>query len=114
MVTLMTDIIQMPDNFIGLDDKHKLESFGGHSIAHGRATRWHWDKDEQGDDVFDIYRGGANELFTARIHRDRKLDAFCAHDERGQVLETGELEHVLAVLETYLMKLHGELPDTPA
>jgi hypothetical protein len=110
----MADIIQIPDNFIGLDDRQRLESFGGHSIAHGRATRWHWGKDQQGDDVFEIYRGGADEVFTACLSRDRKLDAFCAHDERDQLIASGELDHVLAALEHYLMKLHGELPDAPA
>ena len=110
----MADIIQIPDNFIGLHDREKLESFGGHSIAHGRATRWHWGQDEEGDSVFEIYRGGADELFSARINRDRKLDAFCAHDERDRLIASGELDHVLAELELYLMKLHGELPDAPA
>jgi len=110
----MADIIPIPENFISLDDRAKLESFGGHSIAHGRATRWHWDKDEQGDGLFEIYRGGADELFTARIHRDRELDAFCVHDEHDQLLASGELDHVLAELEFYLMRLHGELPDAPA
>lgn len=108
----MVDIIKLPDNFIGLEDREKLESFGGHSIAHGRATRWRWGRDQHGDDVFDIFRGGADERLAAHLTRDRKLDSFCAHDQQGKQIASGELEHVLAALDNYLMLLHGELPHT--
>lgn len=110
----MADIIHIPENFIGLEDREKLDSFAGHSIARGRATRWHWDHNEQGDDVFELYRGGADEQLTARVTRSRNEDAFFAHDEHGKLISSGELDHLLAGLDKYLMKLHGETPDTPA
>ena len=92
-----------------------MESFGGHTIAHGRATRWHWDKDSNGDDVFEIYRGGADEVLAARISRNRKMDAFCAHDGIGKLIEAGTLTHVMAELEKYFIRSHGgENPDMPA
>ena len=50
----MTEIIKLPENFIGKEDREKMESFGGHEISHGRATRWHWGEDADGDDVFEI------------------------------------------------------------
>lgn len=110
----MADIIRIPENFIGLEDREKLDSFGGHSIARGRATRWHWGKTEQGDDLLELYRGGADEQLTARITRSRDQDAFFAHDEHGKLISSGELDHLLAELDRHLMKLHGENPDTPA
>jgi hypothetical protein len=51
----MTEIITLPDNFIGKEDREKLESFAAHTIAHGRATRLQWDKDTDGGDIFEIY-----------------------------------------------------------
>lgn len=110
----MSKTITLPDNFIGKEDRERLESFGGHTIAHGRATRWHWDKDASGDDVFEIYRGGADEVLSARVHRDRKQDAFCAEDGEGHSIGSGSLEHVMAEMEQYFIRLHGELPDLPA
>ena len=110
----MTDIFQMPDNFIGIEDREKLESFGGHTISHGRATRWHWGKDADGDDIFEIYRGGADEVLTARIQRDRQKDAFCARDAAGNMIGSGDLEHIMAKLENFFISLHGEDPGTPA
>jgi hypothetical protein len=110
----MTDIISLPDNFIGKEDREKLESFGGHTIAHGRATRWHWNKDADGDDVFEMFHGGADETLAARINRDRKQDVFCARGATDEQIASGTLEHVLAELEAYFARLHGEGPGTPA
>jgi hypothetical protein len=110
----MTKTIKLPDNFIGKEDREKLESFGGHTIAHGRATRWHWGKDADGDDVFVIFRGGKDEKLAASIQRDRKLDAFCAHDADGNTIGSGDLEHIMSELEDYFIRLHGEVPDAPA
>ncbi|MGA9573939.1 MAG: hypothetical protein WBS20_08340 [Lysobacterales bacterium] len=109
----MNKTIKLPDNLIGKEDREKLESFGGHTIARGRATRWHWSEDAN-DDVFEIYRGGANEVLASRIRRDRKMDVFYAHDAVGNPIGSGELEHVMAALEQYFIRLHGETPDTPA
>jgi hypothetical protein len=110
----MAKIITLPDNLIGEDDREKIESFGGHTIAHGRATRWHWGKNDNGDDVFEFYRGGADEVLAARIYRDRKQDVFCAQDGSEKMITSGALEHVLAELDKYFARLHGEVPDTPA
>jgi hypothetical protein len=110
----MSDIIKLPANPIGREDREKLEGFGGHTIGHGRATRWHWDTDAGGSDVFEIYRGGADERLAARISRERTLDAYCAHDAEHRLLASGTLEHVLAELEVHFARLHDELPDPAA
>lgn len=110
----MTKTIRLPDNFIGKEDREKLESFGGHTIGRGRATRWHWTQDANGDDVFEIFRGGVNEESAARICRDREQDAFRACDHWEQDIAAGALEHVLAELELYFKRLHGEDSDIPA
>ncbi len=104
----MSKTYKLPDNFIGKEDRERLESFGGHTIAHGRATRWHWGKDQNGDDVFEIYLGGADESLGARVRRDRDRDIFVARDDRGRSIGSGELEHVMAELEQYFSRLHGE------
>jgi hypothetical protein len=61
-----------------------------------------------------MYHGGADEELAARIFRDRAEDLFCAHDGKGASIASGVLEHVLAELDIYFSRLHGELPDTPA
>jgi hypothetical protein len=106
----MSEIVQLPENFIGKEDRERLESFGGHTIAHGRATRWHWDRNERGDDVFEIYRGGVEEELAYRLSRDRRNDVFRVHDERGREAASGDLEHVMAELERLLASEHGEFP----
>lgn len=104
----MADIIRLPDNFIGKEDHERLESFGAHMIAHGRATRWHWDKDTDGDDVFEIYRGGADEVLIVRINRDREKDTFRAEDAAGHAIASGALDHVMAIVDQKLALDHGE------
>lgn len=106
----MSEIVQLPENFIGKEDRERLESFGGHTIAHGRATRWHWAKDEQGNDVFELYRGGADEVLAYRISRDRSHDIFRVHDSHQREVMSGDLEHVMAGLEEILSGEHGEFP----
>ncbi len=110
----MTKTIRLADNFIGKEDREKLESFGGHTIAHGRATRWHWSENSDGDDVFEIFRGGENEQLAASIQRNRQENAFNARDANGHSIGSGDLEHVMAMLENYFIRLHGEAPDAPA
>ncbi len=106
----MTKTIKLPDNFIAKEDGEKLESFGGHPIGRGRATRWHWAHDANGDDVFEIFRGGVNEEPAARIRRDREQDALRVDDHSEQAICTGALEHVLAELENCCARLHSEGP----
>jgi len=110
----MTKIIKLPDNFIGREDREKLESFAGHTIARGRATRWHWGKDADGDDIFEIYPGRADNTLAVSISRNRELDAYHVRDAVGQTITSGTLEHVFAELEAYFVRVHGEGPDTPA
>lgn len=110
----MTRTIELPDNLIGKEDRARIESFGGHTIARGRATRWHWARSADGDRVFEIYRGGADEVLAARIYRDRKQDVYHACDQDETVIDSGNLEQIMAALEDYFMRLHGELPDAPA
>ena len=107
----MSEIINLAENIISRDNRQQLASFAGHTIAHGRATRWHWDKADNGDDLFEIFRGGADEVLAVRISRDRKMDAFYAHDVTGKLIVAGKLDHVMAELEQYFIQLHGETPD---
>ncbi|NOR43662.1 MAG: hypothetical protein GQ572_10030 [Gammaproteobacteria bacterium] len=104
----MSEIIKLEENIINKKDREQLESFGGHTIAHGRATRWHWHKADNGDVVFELFRGGADEVLAVCINRDRKLDAFYAHDAMGNMVSSGKLEHVMAELEQYFVQLHGD------
>lgn len=104
----MSEIINLSENIISRKDRELLESFGGHVIAHGRATRWHWHRADNGDVMFEIFRGGSDELLTICINRDRKTDAFYAHDAVGSMVASGELKHVMAELEQYFVQLHGE------
>lgn len=106
----MTEIITLPDNFIGKEDREKLESIAAHTIAHGRATHWQWSKDADGVDNFEIYPVGADNRRTVRICRNRELDRFCDRDAAHSIA-SGALEHVFAALELYFMHLHGEEPD---
>ena len=108
----MSKTIFLPQNFIGKADKEKLESFGGHTIARGRATRWHWTNKANGDDVFEIYHGGADEELAASVMRDREQDVFSANDGATYLIVTGALEHVMTELDRYFIRLHGELPDS--
>ncbi|MGB5561254.1 MAG: hypothetical protein WBN02_02955 [Sedimenticolaceae bacterium] len=110
----MGDVTRLPDNFIGKEDRERLESFGGHTIARGRATRWHWGTDAAGNDAFEIYEGGTDERLAASVSRDRRLSVFLAVNGERHAIGSGDLEHLMAELEQYFVKKHGELPDTPA
>lgn len=110
----MSEIINLSDNIFSKKDREHLSSFGGHLIAHGRATRWHWAKDVNGAEIFEIFRGGPDEVLSVVISRDRKLHAFYAYDEAGNMVVSGELDHVMAELEQYFIQLHGETPDSSA
>ncbi|MEA3412773.1 MAG: hypothetical protein U9R74_14700 [Pseudomonadota bacterium] len=106
----MAEVFVLPDNFIGKDDREKLESFAAHEISHGRATRWTWSRQGNGDDQLVIYRGGINEEAVAIVGRDRKADAFFAGDGDGKCFVTGALDHVMTGLDERLAVLHGERP----
>lgn len=104
----MVEIIELPNNFFGKDDRERLESFGGHEIARGRATRWHWDKDEDNDDIFQLFAGGADEYLILTLSRDRSQDACCAHDGKHNHLSSGSLDHVMAAVDEFLALQHEE------
>ncbi len=106
----MAKIIKLPDNFIGKEDHGKLESFGGHEIARGRATRWCWSKSVDCGDIFEIYRGGTNEKLVIQISRDREHDMFCAKNASGEMVTSGTLDHVMAELDRFFAQIHGESP----
>lgn len=110
----MSEIINISGNAFSKKDREHLSSFGGHTIAHGRATRWHWTKDESGAETFEIFRGGADEVLSVVISHNRDLHAFHAYDEAGNMVASGELDHVMAELEQYFIQLHGETPDSSA
>jgi hypothetical protein len=42
------------------------------------------------------------------------MHAFYAHDDMGNMVASGELDHVMAELEQYFIQLHGETPDSSA
>jgi hypothetical protein len=104
----MADIIKLPDNLISNEDRHKLESYGGHEIARGRATRFHWTTSDKGDPLFEIYRGGAKEQLIVQIGRHREQDEYYAVDATGQEVTSGALDHVMAELDRMMARDHGE------
>jgi hypothetical protein len=107
----MADVISLPDNPIGPADRERLEAFMGHEIGRGRATRWHWARDGQGNDRLELYSGGADEALMFRIGRDRERDVFQAFDGEGTLLVEGSLDHLMAELDGLLAHMHGERLD---
>jgi drug/metabolite transporter (DMT)-like permease len=106
--TRMTDeIAHLPDNPMSHADRKALEAYGAHVIAHGWATRFHWDEDDDAGPRFEIHRGGAAEFLEARVGRSRAHHAFYAEDVHGVVFATGTLDHVMAALEERLSDAHG-------
>jgi hypothetical protein len=93
-------IVDLPDDFIGKEDEARLESFGAHLIAHGWATRWHWNRDHGIDLAFELFRGGSDERLMLAIRRDRAKDAFYVCDADGGRVDEGKLEHVMAVADS--------------
>jgi len=108
----MANIFELPNNFIGKEDRERLESFGGHEISRGRSSRWHWSKDEEDNDQFEIYGGlyggNRNERCLLTIARDRVHDRFIAHGGHGEEIVSGALDHVMALVDNHLAMMHGE------
>lgn len=104
----MADITELPKNLITPEDQEKLESFGGHEIAHGRMTRYCWSKTDSGDPAFDMFRGGAHEEFIARITHSFAKHEYRVTDKNDMEITSGRLEHIMAVLEEQLKEEHGE------
>ncbi len=107
----MADIYKLSENHISKADRTKLESFASHTIAHGRATRWHWVDGKHAESALEVFIGGAQEQLAVRICRDGKQDVFCVYDETRKLLTSGPLERVLTDLENHFVKLHGEDPN---
>lgn len=106
----MTDIVNLPKNFIGKEDELRLESFGAHLISHGCATRWHWSRERGIDVAFEIFAGGAKERLMWYIVRDSKRDAFIAQDPEGAAVVEGALDHVMAVVDRLARSARGDAP----
>lgn len=104
-------VVQLPRDFIGTEDEHRLESFGSHLIGHGCATRWHWNRENGIDVAFEIFRGGAEEALVFVIKRNRDKGAFYVTDAMGNRLEEGKLDHVMAFIDEMAKATR---PDAPA
>lgn len=104
------NVVELPENFIGVEDAEKLESFGAHLISHGRATRWHWNREHGIDVAFEILRGGGDEELAFAIRRDREKDEFYVTDAAGRLVEAGTLDHVMAVVDGIARTQHGDPP----
>lgn len=99
MSTTDAKVVKLPTDFIGKKDESRLESFGGHLIAHGAATRWHWRRSNGIDLEFEIYRGGAEEELLVCIARDRNHDIYLARDASGKEFTQGSLESVMTIVD---------------
>lgn len=106
----MPDIVNLPPNFIGKDDEQRLESFGGHLIARGCATRWHWNRERGIDVAFDVFVGGSQERLMFSIVRDRKHDKFVAKNAVGAQIADGTLDHIMAVVDKLARSEHRDEP----
>jgi hypothetical protein len=107
-------VIRLPDDFIGKDDEARLESFGGHLIAGGLATRWHWRREAGIDVAFEVFYGGADERPLLTVTRDRERDAFVAKDGAGRVIAEGTLDRVMASADELARAKHGKPGRYPA
>ena len=104
----MPTVIELPDNFISQNDRKALESFGGHEISLGRATRFQWEQNEDNETVFKLYRGGPDEKLVFSIERDRIENAFIAVNPAGKPILSGSLDHIMAKMDEKLLLEHGE------
>jgi hypothetical protein len=108
----MTDkIIELPQDFIGMEDQARLESFGGHLIARGLATRWHWNRSHGIDVAFEIYRGGVDETLFCSIRRDHAHDVFYVHGGSANLRDRGKLDHVMASVDAAAHAAHDDSPE---
>lgn len=91
-------IVELPDNFIGRQDRKRLESFGAHLITCGHAVRWRWNRERDMDTAFEIFFGAAHEELPFCIRRDRKKRVFYVTDAQGKRLDEGTLTHIMTAI----------------
>ncbi len=109
----MTDkIIELPHDFIGMEDQARLESFAAHLIARGLATRWHWRRVRGIDVAFEIYRGGANEVLFCSIRRNHEHNVFYVQGGSANLRGRGKLDHLMASIDATARAAHGDAPET--
>ena len=104
---MMGEVIRLPINFIGKLDQRRLEIFGGHMLATGRATSWQWDLNDQGADMFSVYTGATNKKLAAWIERDQTLSRFRGYDGLGRIIAEGPIYEVIFTMDKFFKKLHG-------
>jgi hypothetical protein len=106
-------VIWLPRDFIGKEDEARLESFGGHLIAHGSASRWHWERSAGIDLAFLIFAHevGGDEQLRAKIGRDSGAHSYFAEDDTGRIFARGHLEAVMTVVD---QTIRGAGPVSPA
>lgn len=105
-------LFELPENFIGERDEQLLESFGAYLIERGLATRWHRRLEAGVNVSFEIFAGHSGNDLLYRIGRDHAHDMFYVADGRGERLDEGPLEHVMAVINRFARYRRGG--DGPA
>jgi hypothetical protein len=103
-------IVQLPRDFIGKDDEQKLESWGAHLLARGRATRWKWTREHGFDVAFEIFIGGVDEMLAFSIRRDQRNDIFYVTDRKGRIMDNGRLDRIMATVDIFAQQLQGDQP----
>jgi hypothetical protein len=93
-------IIALADNSLGKTDRLRLESFATHLVAHGLATRWHWQRKRGLDMTLHVYKGSGEEPMFF-LNRSRANRAFFAKDAAGRIIAQGALPHVLAIADRF-------------
>lgn len=100
------NVVELPEHFIGLTDRGRLESFGDYLIANGRAKHWYWHREHGVGVAFEIVYGTGDYDRVFSIKRDREKDAFYVTNVAGQKIDEGTL--------AYLMTVVNELADASA
>lgn len=108
----MGEIITLPDNFMTLSDRKALQSFGGREISHGRAFRYEWGQNKNGDPIFKIYSTEEDGRLILSILRNRKKHIYTVYNHEGEYVVSGKLDQVMAVLDRRLTHSNGG--DVPA
>ncbi len=105
-------VVKLPDAFFSKEDEQRLESFGAHLIAHGKATRWRWARQNGIDVAFDVYRGGPDEelMFSFSRDRERERGYYQLTDAAGRTLEKGKLERLMFTADQLSTPDPGDAP----